>query len=427
MKISTPVLTYILLGVLSAFTFNVVGQLRMTDLILPALCVLFWAARGSLWLDRYDRNILLFGLLWLVGELFADFYRGSNFLDMLRGTASIVTFILQFSALYQLAAIFQKKAGPSNLVWLLYGAALGGLLMPILSPTPFSEMDSWKFGYGVPSAIILATLLRHMAVSPIRIRRHVATIAALAFGGMSMWLGFRSLGGAMVLASLVCEIRFTPLGRFLSRRKTGFRPLAFAVLAGVVAYIGLASAYGMLAESGWLGEKQKAKYEAQSAGEFGLLVGGRLDLIPAIMAIKDSPLIGYGSWAKNSSYRSYLLLANKFGYQYEEGTLQSVFERGYEIPAHSHILQAWLWAGIPGLVFWIYLAYLVARSSFAAYVSRSELLLPVVFLAIMALWDIAFSPFGSFLRYQWAMRLTLFLCVLGASSRTANRHRTREN
>ncbi len=416
-KASTAFLTFALLGLLSGVSVNIVGRLYLTDLILPALCLLFWVVGRNFWRDRFERNILLLGLFWLLGQLFADFFRGSSLNDMLRGTASIVTLLLQFSALYQIARSQQARFGDHALVWLLYGTALGGMLMPLVSPTPYSETDPWKFGYGIPAAITLVTLLHRMAVSSSPTSRHLATLFAFAFGGVSVWLGYRSLGGAVMLAALVCEVRFTPLGRFLSRWKGGIRAIIFAVAGGAAAYVGLVSAYGRLAESGWLGEEQKAKYEAQSSGEFGLLVGGRLDLIPAIMAIKDSPLVGYGSWAKDSRYRSYLLLADRFGYRYEEGVLESKFERSEEIPAHSHILQAWLWAGLPGLLFWLYVAYLVVRAAFGAFASGSALTFPIVFLMILSLWDIAFSPFGSFVRYQWAMRLTLFLCVLTAANR----------
>ena len=45
-----------------------------------------------------------------------------------------------------------------------------------------------------------------------------------------------------------------------------------------------------------------------------MLLAGRADIVPALYAIYDSPVIGHGSWAKDPSYRLYYLKLLDWGY-----------------------------------------------------------------------------------------------------------------
>jgi len=83
------------------------------------------------------------------------------------------------------------------------------------------------------------------------------------------------------------------------------------------------------------------------------------------------------------------------------------------IPAHSHIIGAWVYAGILGTVFWAYLFWLVLRS-IAVIAIRRPLLAPVyAWLLVSYCWAIPFSPFGSTSRIIEAVTVVIIIDLLG--------------
>src|SRR5207249_4985632 len=96
------------------------------------------------------------------------------------------------------------------------------------------------------------------------------------------------------------------------------------------------------------------KYREESAGRFGVLLGGRPELFASSIAIADSPLIGHGSWPKDPKYTNDLLsVLSRNGYQPGGGLLYSIQHSDYLIPTHSFLFGAWVEAGLLGAVFWL--------------------------------------------------------------------------
>ena len=52
-----------------------------------------------------------------------------------------------------------------------------------------------------------------------------------------------------------------------------------------------------VAEKGFFEESTQEKFAQQSSGKLGVLFGGRPETLVAIQAIRDSPIIGHGSFA----------------------------------------------------------------------------------------------------------------------------------
>ncbi len=79
------------------------------------------------------------------------------------------------------------------------------------------------------------------------------------------------------------------------------------------------------------------------------------------------------------------------------------------IPAHSHIACFWMWAGIPGLIPWVYILILLCKTLFMRmhvyppYYGYFALIIPSV------LWHIFFSPLGS--RINMAILIAACLVV----------------
>ncbi len=193
----------------------------------------------------------------------------------------------------------------------------------------------------------------------------------------------------------------------------------FAILLSL-AVIGIFAAktvYQWAALNNYLGEKARAKYEHQSSGGNSivkLLIGGRADSFVGLLAIADSPIFGKGYWAPDTNGYDEEFLA-KYGnlddFEQYLKTRMHYAEMGIDvrsqkmISCHSYITSFWLWYGLPGLLFWIYVVYVVFR-----YLRQDAPAVPQWFFWLAAgvpsfLWALCFSPFN--------MRFPLPLWVVG--------------
>ena len=185
----------------------------------------------------------------------------------------------------------------------------------------------------------------------------------------------------------------------------------------VLGIFGAKFAYQWAASNNYLGDDARVKYERQTSGGTSimrLLIGGRSASFVGLLAIADSPIWGMGYWAldKRNYYEKFLL---KYGNEidYEEYIASKMFydKQGIDfysskmISCHSYITQFWLWYGLPGLLFWIYIIYIVFQ-----YLKFYAYAVPQWFFWLAAgipefLWNLFFSPFSS--------RISLPLWVVG--------------
>ena len=176
--------------------------------------------------------------------------------------------------------------------------------------------------------------------------------------------------------------------------------ICIAVVGVFIAHAG----YRYAATSGLLGEKARDKYEHQTKGEGGilkLLMGGRGEFFIGFLEALNKPWIGHGPWAFDNGEATMYFLENYGDAGDYENALESMRYReriggstlGY-IPAHSHISSFFLWFGIIGLIYWLYVLYAIFR-----YLHKEMAAAPHWFgvLALGApsfLWALFFSGFG---------------------------------
>jgi hypothetical protein len=181
-------------------------------------------------------------------------------------------------------------------------------------------------------------------------------------------------------------------------------------MLGIVALIGAWGAlqlYEHSAQSGWLGEDARQKYEMQSSGGYGLLLGGRTEILVSSRAVLDSPVIGHGSWAKDCGYAAlYVQLKREAGYFSGDEDGECL------IPAHSHLMGAWVEAGVLGAVFWVWVLTLPVRTLTRLYTTAERLAPLVALLAFLLIWDIFFSPFGGERHFMTPFYIVLMISFL---------------
>src|SRR6266851_256691 len=382
--------------------FDVVGRLFAPDVILLALLPVVLLSKAHFLKMRLPRTFLVLGLIWFAGQVTTDFVRSTPFEDYARGWAMIAFTLTNFSVLYVL--LFQNAR---RIVIYTVGSAIGNLLIYFLHPGGFAVGDPWKFGYGFEITAFLVLL----ATSP-RVRSNLATPAILIFAAaLNVYNGARSLGGACFLVGTYLLMR--QIGR--ARREQG-SPMTFAGALFVCALLAL-SAVGVLqiyqyyAGNGLLGYAAQQTYEMQSSGRYGVLVGGRGDFLVALEAALDSPIVGHGSWAKDWRYASQEdAIVKGLGYRTVGGA------NSWLIPAHSHLIGAWVDAGILGIVFWIWVLSLPLRVLMQLYATAEPLAPLIAFLAVILIWDVLFSPYGAERRFLMPYYVIVMMYLLDQST-----------
>ena len=371
------------------------GQDAAAILLLPIL------ARGRSSTGLLRRASFFFAqiALWLLGQIITDLVRGTPFADYSRGWSKIVFFSLQFAVLWLLLSRSPRLVA-------VYGLGLG--VAYVLRAYTLSGAEAeypWKFGLGAGIAMIGASggdLLsrrgRALVLAP------VALVAAA--GLLALYHDARSTFG---IAALCAGYVFV-LARVFSKdqRKEPMNPARFAMLAflGVVFCHLAILGYSTLALNGDLGEAAKRKYEDQARGDINIIQAGRVESLVSTVAIADSPVLGHGSWARNVGYVR--LLAKK---RAELGIPDVSGSEGYSdlIPSHSHILGAWVEAGIAGAIFWAWVLILCAGALYRVHFLPATAHATIVFSAFTLLWDVMFSPFGADQRFIRAFQIALML------------------
>ena len=392
------------------------GRLILSEILV--LVLLPWLLRAQ---DRLRAPRWLIALMaaWFASQVITDVVVGSAFTDWVRGWAAIAFTFIDLIAILALAGTARRAR------IFAAGIAAGFALEYLLNPTIFVLSDPWKFAIAAAIGYLLAAIVS----GPATARRPWLAVAAFgAFGLVNAFNGFRSLSGVTLLTAT-----FLAVSRLLARINWTSRPVVARVVVGVgisgasalIVFVGLTSA----AANGWLGGAAQTKFEAQAGidqpsvapgaspavgpspasspvAPLGVFTGGRAELLPSTQAIRDSPIIGHGSWAR--------------GPEYAELQRQRLIELGVPrgnlpgdptlIPTHSYILGSWVWAGIIGAIFWLAVGLLALWTLVSVYGSGLVISPLVAFVATQLLWSIAFSPYSNTERI-YAM-FAIVVCLL---------------
>jgi len=405
-----------LIPCLQFLRINLIGVLDGSDLIL-LIVFLYLAFRRRLRIATpVGKWTLALCALWLASQCVTDIVRHSTFADFARGWSNIgLTFV-------NLAALWTLLYGrPRRLVIFGWGLATGGVLLFLASP--HEELESptlafaWKFFFAYSMSLGVFLLAGRKEC-----RGHWPITLAVMMGIINIALGSRAYGGiCMAAAFLLFVVRVARRKNpGISRLKAGTAvALAASILLSVT---GVMWAYGRAASAGVLGQDAKDKYEQESSGKYGVLLGGRTELLASLPAVYDSPILGHGSWAKDPIYiiqqhQALFLL----GYQDAARLITPQDLRYGLIPAHSYFFQAWVDAGILGAVFWGWVLVMTARVLLRIYPETARLLPAAAFLVFLLLWSIPFSPYGTDGRLTFPYTFVMLMTLMDTPFRTTVR------
>ncbi len=397
---------------------RVVGALALTELVCIFIAPFVLARLWPRMKRTRVRSMLIFMGLWLVSALLTDLmFRKTDVYDLLRGCAAI-----PFLGAMLVCAYGLLHDDLMRVRWLALGVALSSIMaIFVFQPQALygraltynlelSEVINYKTYY----VQVWSNCIR--AVSALLYWRFplLVVIAQLSVGVLNLFEGSR---GAFLYTALA------GIGSYSARF---FYPTLRALQRNIVLTLLAASLIGWLAHaiyanaalSGWMGEAELSKYEMQSGSKIGLLAG-RAEFIGALAAIKDSPIIGHGSWVRD--WKGYKLrILEWLGAESELQSYYLVVRRKgtWYIPTHSHLWQAWVWHGFLGGLFWMAcLVWMIKFLKHGVHLCR-PLVAYNLMVTIGLIWALLFSPFTY--RPAWGVLLTIIAVTLGEVDRRRN-------
>lgn len=409
-----------LIGLFSMTQIRLVAKIGISEAgMLIAAPILFFQDLPSLKRDGV-LPLLNFAFIWLGGACLSDWINGSSFAQMFRGVA--VPYVICSTVIVIHHFI---KNDVRSCKWLIFGLACSSVLSIFIFQRGMAgdmaaegdvagaieRVVGYKlfWAFTIKTWLLLPVQTMYLSVPFFYsfFAVCVASIAAWLTGGRSSFL--------VSVFSLVMLIYARKRFRAMRQIKKHI-VVVLLVLGGIGAVVKWGYKYA--GQHGYLNEYETKKFERQTqAGDsvLKLLMAGRGEFFISCFAIWDRPIIGHGSWAiDRRGYTQEFLV--KYGTEEDIMALRrredKISDMGglATIPTHSHITTAWLWHGIAGGMFWIYVGILAGK----AFIRRLHLVPELYGYLVIALpniaWDILFSPFG--LRTEECLLFTI-LAMLG--------------
>lgn len=404
-----------LIGFISSQKFNLIGELYIGEIIAIAYMAFNFK---RLRLSGTERTIVVFALLWACAQLVSDLLNKTELIDAAKGILAPIVFVSTFIFLLNYA---RDRFG--SLPSLLLGITIGGLINLLLFPTEYFIFNFWKWGFG---SAVLSIFVIYFSFFIRNKSKALLFNALVLFFIVSLYFDGRSLAIFPLLSALAYKIYYGKNKSILSKQFSGKWAgikMAFIVFPTLfIINLGVSALFSSQTVLSYLSSDAAAKYRTQATGAYGILLGGRSEILASGQAFLDKPLLGHGSWAKDKSgyLDKYLILRQKLGYSLRE-------DGGYEdsgsavlIPAHSYLMGAFVWAGVFGGLFWL----IVLNSTLRIFIKNINLL-PIYFYVGMIgfVWNVFFSPFGASARWGTSVFLAAFFSYeyyLKFNSRTAS-------
>ena len=413
-----------LIGLFSQTQISVGGKLGISELVM-VVCAPFVFLK-NITLFKRDGSLCYFWLiiLWLLGALFVDFYTENYIPFMMKGIAVPITVFANSACIYVLL-----RKNFDNLKWLLLGIAISGVVSIFIFQrgTAGDLADSLGMEAGIERVtgykLFWVTQLTTWLTLPIsgwyqKVPKTYSIPAILFLSAFNLASGGRSAFLVMAVSLLLITFAGKTREALKFIKKHIVFMLVLLCLMGVVAKM----TYQFAAKQGLMGDAEEIKYEhdtEQGSSALQLLMSSRGGTFVGLWAALDKPILGHGSVALDT--HGYVLdFSSKYGtleaYKQIEETRRQFGAR--VIPAHSHIINFWMWHGIFGLVFWLYVIVMTSKTLF----SRMHIYPPWFgYLAVTIpafFWDVLFSPLG--LRVNAA---TLFVVMLLVAKLNRDQHR----
>ena len=408
-----------LLGLGSATKIFFLGTLAISELVIFFVAPILFACRFSRMRAEGFMTFLYMLAFMTCGLLASSWWNDSPMPFVVKQFAVFYGFFAYYVVFYALL-----RDNFNGIGWFFLGLFFSGIIT-IWAFNPTAQVSSSGFAFVAESeaeeiiqgplfwigkvrglgqlpifAAYLKTPLAYSIVTPILFVAF-AMFTTVSGRAQSMCV---LVGGAMMLLGRKSRATMQGIGRHFWT----------FMAAGVLVLFCYKAVYSYAAREGILGEAAQNKYlhqTDQGTGIVKMLVAGRTEFFIALTAIVDHPIIGFGPRAEDKKgYAGNFLL--KYGTASDISSYY-YYERNYlgrgmvaSIPTHSHIMAGWVWCGLPGLVFFLWMLYTIYQhlrfysACIPQWFGYFALTIPSM------IWSIFFNPFGA--RYTIPL---LMVCI----------------
>ena len=375
-----------LIGCLSQIPVDIVGRMYAAELIIFIMYFLYPETRPTL--PPCIKKLRGFMYLWLASQLVTDIYRSTPLVDTAKGAISIIFLILLLPFM-----TWMLSSNIKNWIYYYFGGIVSSQLNFYLffSQTEFGAADIWQ-------AYAYAPLFSGFAVylySKGKYYHNIAYIVYLLFGVWILFQGSRNVFLTSALTTLLLYLIDKYNSSNINSMRFQYQKKIWGVMfALTVGLFAVSHAYEFFASHGYLGDKAYEKYWAQKNNDLGL-VSGRIETIMDIDLISKSPIIGYGSYAKDT-------WGYKASFMREHGlrVIETDKDEINMLPRHSAMFGTTMWHGLGCGVFWIFILLTFYRSFRSGYfITDPAVLMICVSAMFSSLWNTFFSPFAGRLGY----------------------------
>lgn len=375
----------VVIGLIGGIKFRFIGTFYAGEILIYLL--LFGVGFSYIKSNKYAWTLFKLAWVWFVSAIITDFFVENDLISSLKGEFNIVFFVLQFPVVYWL--LFDK---PERFLYYLIAIGIVAipnlyLFGPEIDESNYGLMGEniWLYYSFVPVVIALISWLYYKD----KISAKTACLMMITFGFYMLFHNSRNLFLTMTIAAVILyqidKLNSNDLTASVQIFKTKIVKIFLFMFVGMLA---VSYIYETLASSGTLGEYAYQKYVRQSQSD-NILEGGRSETFMGIDLIKRSPVIGYGSFPIDEGDQFHK------NYAYEHNLTYKSYPRIRKLPAHSHIVGAWMENGIGGGIFWAYVLVLLWKIFKSGAMLAEPTLLPALLMTFTArIWEILFSPFG---------------------------------
>lgn len=407
----------LMIGTLSVTQVSIVGKLGIAEFLLFVAAPFSMMRNFTMFRRDGIIPILVLASMWCIGTCVADVNAHTPLLIRVKGLATPLIVLAMIVSIYPML-----RKNPGGLKWMVFGFGLSMIINIFIFQTggandtaaelgmdaAVSRVVNYKLFWVARADAFLGGFVRgwYLQLPTVGSVGILLTIAALA-----LYVGGRSAFFIPMVALFMVVLVRKNINAMKGLKKHFVSMIIFAVVASMAAFYGykLCAKYGIGMKDAQHERERAVSQSDRNVGNrvLALLMGGRAEFFIGLIAALDKPIIGHGTYAIDTKgYRQEFI--SKYGNDRDIELFRLIERSGriQGIPAHSHIIQAWMCNGIWGLVFWVYVLGLVVstfRSRMGVvpeYYGYLALEIPA------AVWHIPFSPFGN------RPFMVTFICVM---------------
>lgn len=361
--------------VLLAMRYEIAQGITAGHLAAIALLPLWWPALRRYW---GARTVVALGAIALAAGLWLAWLSSTDHSVsrgvLVQSVALLLTVLLGIGVVAWARTLLKDWQ-----VGLSFGV---GLVLAISPGTGQFDVNAWKFGFALPAAVVLLSLVAR------RGRRGLEVLTLLALAAASALNDARSGFALLGLAAVVTAVQW---GR--PRVKAPRNRVLTLVLLGALGLAVYNAGLALVLE-GRLGEETQQRSVEQIERSGSIVLGARPELAATLALMADRPWgLGPGVAATLDDIRVAKSGMAAINYDGNNNYVEE-YMFGPRTTLHSVFGDLWIVFGIPGLALAVVLLVLLVRNLLTALSTRSASGL-FVYMSCLSLWNFFFGPLST--------------------------------